>query len=55
MSAKGRVAADLSSGHDELVLSELIMGGAFADLTTDQLVALCSCFVWAEKSDGSTQ
>lgn len=53
VTAKGRLAAELTSGHDELVLAELLMGGAFADLATDQLVALCSCFVWSEKSDGS--
>lgn len=55
VTAKGRLAAELSSGHDELVLAELLMGGAFTDLTTDQLVALCSCFVWSEKSDGTAK
>uniref|UniRef100_A0A383W508 Helicase ATP-binding domain-containing protein n=1 Tax=Tetradesmus obliquus TaxID=3088 RepID=A0A383W508_TETOB len=53
VTAKGRLAAELASGHDELVLSELLLGGAFAELSPDQLVALCSCFVWSEKSSGS--
>jgi ATP-dependent RNA helicase DOB1 len=53
VTAKGRLSAELASGHDELVLAELLLGGAFADLSPDQLVALCSCFVWSEKSTGS--
>jgi ATP-dependent RNA helicase DOB1 len=55
VTSKGRVAADLASGHDELVLAELLLGGAFSDLSPDQLVALCSCFVWSEKSEGATK
>lgn len=53
VTSKGRLAAELSSGHDELVLAELLLGGAFSELSPDQLVALCSCFVWSEKSQGS--
>jgi ATP-dependent RNA helicase DOB1 len=53
VTAKGRLSAELASGHDELVLAELLLGGAFAELSPDQLVALCSCFVWSEKSSGS--
>ncbi|KAF6249314.1 antiviral helicase [Scenedesmus sp. NREL 46B-D3] len=37
VTAKGRLAADLASGHDELVLAELLLGGAFAELSPDQL------------------
>lgn len=50
VTAKGRVAAELNVGHDELVLTELLLGGAFADITPDALAALCSCFVWSERS-----
>lgn len=50
VTAKGRVAAELNVGHDELVLTELILGGAFADIPPDALAALCSCFVWSERA-----
>jgi len=48
-SLKGRVAAGLSS-CDELVMTELLFGGAFTGLTPEQAAALCSCLVWAEKA-----
>lgn len=44
------MAAEIQSG-DELVMCEMIFGGAFNELSVEQLVALCSCFVWAEKGD----
>jgi ATP-dependent RNA helicase DOB1 len=50
VTAKGRVAAELSVGHDELVLTELLLGGAFADTPPDVMAALCSCLVWSERS-----
>lgn len=50
VTVKGRVAAELNVGHDELVLTELLLGGAFADISPDALAALCSCFVWSERS-----
>lgn len=50
VTTKGRVAAELNVGHDELVLTELLLGGAFADTTPDTLAALCSCFCWSERS-----
>ncbi|KAJ2742705.1 ATP-dependent RNA helicase mtr4 [Coemansia sp. BCRC 34301] len=46
---KGRVACEITSG-DELLLSELMFHGVFNDLTTEQTVALLSCFVFQEKS-----
>jgi superfamily II RNA helicase len=46
---KGRVAAALSS-CDELVMTELLFGGAFTGLTPEQAAALCSCLVWSERS-----
>lgn len=46
---KGRVAAEIST-CDELVATELIFTGAFAQLTIEQTVALCSCLVFNEKT-----
>ncbi|BBN13684.1 ATP-dependent RNA helicase DOB1 [Marchantia polymorpha subsp. ruderalis] len=46
---KGRVACEISSA-DEIVLTELIFGGNFKELSSEQLVAVLSCFVWQEKS-----
>ncbi|KAL2622125.1 hypothetical protein R1flu_002330 [Riccia fluitans] len=46
---KGRVACEISSA-DEIVLTELIFGGNFKDLSAEHLVAVLSCFVWQEKS-----
>lgn len=46
---KGRVACEISSA-DEIVLTELIFGGNFKELSAEQLVAVLSCFVWQEKS-----
>jgi ATP-dependent RNA helicase DOB1 len=47
--AKGRVACEVDSA-DELVVTELIFNNSFSDLTVEQLVALCSCFVFGEKA-----
>ena len=46
--AHPQVAASISSGH-ELVIAELIFNGAFTDMSTEQLLAACSCFVCQEK------
>ena len=48
-SLKGRVAAALSS-CDELVMTELLFGGAFTGLSPEQAAALVSCLVWSEKA-----
>jgi len=45
---KGRVACEINAA-DELVLTELIFSGVFADLAIEQVVALLSCFVFQEK------
>jgi ATP-dependent RNA helicase DOB1 len=45
---KGRVACEISSG-DELLLTEMIFGGVFNELTPQQTAALLSCFVFDEK------
>ncbi|KAI8866476.1 antiviral helicase [Ramicandelaber brevisporus] len=50
---KGRVACELSTG-DELMLTELIFNGVFNTLTTDQIVALLSCFAYQTRADSET-
>ncbi|KAJ3672631.1 hypothetical protein LUZ60_007352 [Juncus effusus] len=45
---KGKVACEISSA-DELALTELMFSGVLKDATTEQMVALLSCFVWREK------
>lgn len=45
---KGRVACEINAA-DELVLTELIFSGVFADLSIEQVVAVLSCFVFQEK------
>lgn len=47
---KGRVACEITSG-DELLLTEMLFNGAFADLTTHQINSLLSCFVFDEKTE----
>eukprot|EP00795_Rhopilema_esculentum_P004965 gene4965-21311_t len=51
---KGRVACEISSA-DELLLTEMIFNGVFNDLSSEQCVALLSCFVFQEKADDPTQ
>lgn len=41
---KGRVACEVNTA-DELVITELLLGGNLNDMTPEVLVALCSCFV----------
>lgn len=47
---KGRVACEISTG-DELLLTEMIFGGAFNDITSHQAVSLLSCFVAGPSKD----
>jgi len=47
---KGRVACEISSG-DELVLTELLLGGAFNDLEPAQAGALLTCMVFTDPGD----
>ncbi|KAM0755249.1 antiviral helicase [Meredithblackwellia eburnea MCA 4105] len=51
---KGRVACEISSG-DELLLTEMIFGGVFNELTPQQCAALLSCFVFDEKSEQTSK
>jgi hypothetical protein len=48
MGGSHRWTAQVDSA-DELVITELIFNNSFSDLTVEQLVALCSCFVYGEK------
>ncbi|KAJ1540409.1 ATP-dependent RNA helicase mtr4, partial [Cladochytrium tenue] len=47
---KGRVVCEVSVG-DELVLTELLLDGAFGDLSVEQCLALLSCFCHGEKEE----
>lgn len=47
---KGRVACEITSG-DELLLTEMLFNGAFANLTSHQINSLLSCFVFDEKTE----
>lgn len=44
---KGRVACEVNTA-DELVITELLLGGNLNEMTPEVLVALCSCFVLDE-------
>ncbi|KHN75815.1 Superkiller viralicidic activity 2-like 2 [Toxocara canis] len=47
---KGRVACEISAA-DELLLTEMLFGGQFSQLTPEQMAALLSCFVFEEKAN----
>lgn len=47
---KGRVACEITSG-DELLLTEMLFNGAFAELSPHQINSLLSCFVFDEKTE----
>jgi len=49
---KGRVAADVNTSEG-LVLTEMLFSGFFTDLTSDQIVAIMSCFSSIGESDDS--
>ncbi|KAL6782801.1 hypothetical protein ACKKBG_A08170 [Auxenochlorella protothecoides x Auxenochlorella symbiontica] len=51
---KGRVASEISTG-DELVLTELVFSGFFKELSTPQLCAILSCFVWQDRSESKSK
>eukprot|EP01039_Chlorochromonas_danica_P005291 gene5291-5826_t len=51
LSPKGRFACELSAG-DELVLTNMVFGGVFNELTVQQTVALLSCMVHNEPGGG---
>lgn len=51
---KGRVACEITSG-DELLLTEMLFNGAFAQLTPHQINSLLSCFVFDEKVEANVK
>lgn len=44
---KGRAAAEVEAA-DELLVAEMLLGGAFAELSAAAAVSLCSCFIAAD-------
>jgi len=46
---KGRTACEINAG-DELLATELLFGGLFQDLSTEQSVSLLSCLVYEENT-----
>jgi ATP-dependent RNA helicase DOB1 len=49
---KGRTACEINTAN-ELVATELTFSGVFNEFSTEQIVALLSCFTFDEKSKGS--
>uniref|UniRef100_A0A7S3EI07 Helicase C-terminal domain-containing protein n=2 Tax=Rhodosorus marinus TaxID=101924 RepID=A0A7S3EI07_9RHOD len=49
---KGRTACEINTA-DELVITELMLGGNFNEMAPEVVVALLSCFVFDERSDES--
>ncbi|KAF9929251.1 ATP-dependent RNA helicase mtr4 [Mortierella alpina] len=46
---KGRVACEIKSGDDALLLTELMFSGVFSEWSVPQTVAVMSCFCFQEK------
>lgn len=52
---KGRLACEVNTA-DELVITELLLGGSLNEMSSEVLVAVCSCFVVDEmKKDGDLE
>lgn len=47
---KGRMACELTSA-DEVLMTEIVFQNVFADMEANNIVALCSCLVFDEKSE----
>ncbi|KAF9570829.1 ATP-dependent RNA helicase mtr4 [Mortierella alpina] len=47
---KGRVACEIKSGDDALLLTELMFSGVLSEWSVPQIVALMSCFCFDEKA-----
>lgn len=47
---KGRLACELTSA-DEILMSEIVFQNVFADMEANNIIALCSCLVFDEKSE----
>ncbi len=53
LSSKGRFACEVSAG-DELVLTNMVFGGLFNELSVEQTVSILSCLVHREPGDNSS-
>jgi len=47
---KGRMACELTSA-DEILMTEIVFQNVFADIDANNIIALCSCLVFDEKSE----
>merc|ERR1712129_639993 len=47
---KGRMACELTSA-DEVLMTEIVFQNVFADMEANNIVALCSCLIFDEKSE----
>ena len=47
---KGRMACEITS-CDEILMTEIVFNNVFADIDANNIIALCSCLVFDEKSE----
>merc|ERR1712048_849785 len=47
---KGRMACELTS-CDEILMTEIVFQNVFADMEANNIIALCSCLIFDEKSE----
>lgn len=47
---KGRMACEITSA-DEILMTEIVFQNVFADIDANNIIALCSCLVFDEKSE----
>jgi ATP-dependent RNA helicase DOB1 len=47
---KGRMACELTSA-DEILMTEIVFQNVFADMEANNIIALCSCLIFDEKSE----
>merc|ERR1712039_843057 len=47
---KGRMACEITSA-DEILMSEIVFQNVFADMESNNIIALCSCLIFDEKSE----
>merc|ERR1712232_476818 len=47
---KGRMACEIASA-DEILMAEIVFQNVFADMDANNIIALCSCLVFDEKSE----
>lgn len=47
---KGRMACEITSA-DEILMTEIVFNNVFADMEANNIIAMCSCLVFDEKSE----